>query len=94
MVKFNLARAKGRGKYKKVSFSVSAKHGDVVSTGLKSIIACKLTPINTAPRDCHPQSITAGDITVGLWDGDPTLAAVTTITVAETIHVDAEGKVD
>jgi len=91
---FNVEKAKGRAKYKMYSAYVSAKHGDTVDTGLKSIIAAKLTPVNTAPRDCHPTSITGGVITIGLWNGDPTLTAVTTITTAETIHVEASGVVD
>jgi len=91
MIIGQLQKALGKARKKVYARTVTVAHGDTVDTGLRSIDTVHLTPVNTSPRDCHPTSITGGVITVGLWDGDPTLAAVTTITTAETVMVFAIG---
>jgi len=87
-----LERALGKGRKKVYAGTLSVAHGDTIDTGLSSLDAVALTPINTSPRDCHPTSPPSGGVlTVGLWDGDPALAATTTITTAESVMVLAVG---
>jgi len=86
-----LEKALGKGRKKAYAGALSVAHGDTIDTGLSSLDAVALTPINTSPRDCHPTSVSGGVITVGLWDGDPALAAITTITTAESVMVLAVG---
>ena len=86
-----LEKALGKNQKKVFAATLSVASGDTVDTGLASIDYCEIVPVNTAPRDAHPKSISGGVITVGLWDGDPTLAAVTEITTAETVMIIAIG---